>query len=52
MGTDGLPVTDVMVKDPACGTYLPQKDAIRATVRGRTLYFCSIQCLSDYRKSS
>jgi YHS domain-containing protein len=52
IGADGQPLTDVMVKDPVCGTYLPKGDAVRETVGGRTLYFCSRECLSEYKKRS
>jgi YHS domain-containing protein len=50
MGADGQPVTDVMVKDPVCGLYLPKGDAVRETVGGRTLFFCSQECLSQYKQ--
>jgi YHS domain-containing protein len=50
IGPDGQPLTDVMVKDPVCGTYLPRGDAIRETIDGRTVYFCSQECLSEYKK--
>jgi YHS domain-containing protein len=49
VGADGQPVTDVMVKDPVCGMYLPRGDAIRETIDGRTFYFCSQECLSEYK---
>ena len=52
IGADGVPVIDVMVKDPSCGTYLPRSDAVRADIRGQTHYFCSTECLSDYRKNA
>jgi YHS domain-containing protein len=50
VGADGAPVIDVMVKDPVCGTYLPKSDAVSARIGGETLYFCSKQCLSRYKK--
>jgi YHS domain-containing protein len=52
VGADGQPVTDVMVKDPVCGTYLPRSDAIRKTIGGRTLYFCSQECLSEFNRNA
>jgi uncharacterized protein len=52
MGTDGLPVIDVMVKDPVCGTYLPRQDAVSEIIRGNTLYFCSKKCLSEYKQQT
>jgi uncharacterized protein len=51
-GADGRAVTDVMVKDPVCGTYVPMGDAVRKTIGGRTLYFCSQECLSQYKKEA
>jgi YHS domain-containing protein len=51
-GVDGQPATDVMVKDPVCGTYVPMRDAIRKTIGGQSLYFCSQECLSAYKKGS
>jgi uncharacterized protein len=50
MGSDGRPVTDVMVKDPVCGLYLPKGDALQQTVGGQTVYFCSQECLSQYKQ--
>jgi|GEM_PF-165342 len=50
MGADGQPVNDVMVKDPVCGLYLPKGDAVRETIGGKTVYFCSQECLSNYKK--
>jgi uncharacterized protein len=49
IGADGQSVTDVMVKDPVCGTYLPRGDAVRETIGGEPLYFCSQECLSQYK---
>jgi YHS domain-containing protein len=50
VGTDGQPITDVMVKDPVCGMYVPRGDAIPKTIDGHTLYFCSQECLSEYKR--
>jgi YHS domain-containing protein len=33
-----------LVKDPACGTYIPRETAIAARVRGETRYYCSVTC--------
>jgi YHS domain-containing protein len=49
-GADGGPLTDVMVKDPVCGMYLPRGDAIRETFSSETFYFCSQECLSEYKR--
>ena len=42
---------EVMVQDPQCGTYLPEGDAISATVNGKSLHFCSQNCLKSYRST-
>jgi hypothetical protein len=33
-----------LVKDPACGTYIPRDSAIAARVAGETRYYCSVTC--------
>lgn len=35
---------DVLVQDPVCHTYVPQKQAIRAVKEGKVHYFCSEEC--------
>ena len=39
-----------MVKDPACGVYVPRRDAIEARVRGENHFFCSKECLEKFKK--
>jgi len=51
---DGLPrqggvqprgqIDDVMVKDPVCEVYIPQKEGIRLRADGKDFYFCSPAC--------
>jgi YHS domain-containing protein len=36
-------------KDPVCGTYVSTSVAIRETIRGQTVYFCSPDCRDKYR---
>jgi uncharacterized protein len=50
MSADRMPVAvdDIMVRDPACGIYIPRKDAIRETIGGETCYFCSVACRDKY----
>ena len=40
---------EIMVEDPQCGTYLPQSDAIKATIAGKQHYFCSKECLKEFK---
>jgi len=37
-----------MVKDPQCGTYVPQSEALSATRSGETYYFCSSECRDKF----
>jgi YHS domain-containing protein len=39
---------DLMVQDPQCGVYLPQEEALRATVQGQERFFCSEACRDAY----
>jgi uncharacterized protein len=47
---DGVRVNDVMVKDPSCGVYLPKGDAVKERIKGKTHYFCSGDCVENFRK--
>lgn len=38
-----------LVKDPYCGTYVPINSAYKVTLDGKTLYFCSKECLEKYK---
>lgn len=37
-------VDDVMIKDPFCGTYFPQREAVALNWDNDELYFCSTAC--------
>ncbi len=37
-----------MVRDPQCGTYVPQSEALSETVAGKTHYFCSPECREKF----
>ncbi len=38
-----------LVRDPYCGTYVPESSAFTANIDGETLYFCSKECLEKYK---
>jgi len=42
-------VGGTLVRDPQCGTYLPQARAIRASAGADVHYFCSETCRDAYR---
>ena len=44
----GSAVQDVLVEDPVCHTYVPQKQAIRAAKDGKVYYFCSEKCCQTF----
>ena len=40
------------VRDPVCGMFVSTELAHRLSWHGKTLYFCSKECLEQYRKSA
>jgi hypothetical protein len=40
-----------LVRDPQCGTYLPESRAIRAGGGAHVVYFCSVTCRDAYSAS-
>jgi len=38
-----------LVQDPVCRRYVPESEAIKASINGRTLHFCSRECLEKFR---
>ncbi|WP_303722902.1 hypothetical protein [Malonomonas rubra] len=40
-----------MVEDPQCGTFIPIGEAVSANIDGKQLYFCSKNCLKEYKKA-
>ena len=37
-------IDDVMIKDPVCGIYFPQREGVELDHSGQTLLFCSTAC--------
>ncbi|RPI72743.1 MAG: YHS domain-containing protein [Desulfobacteraceae bacterium] len=44
----GHKVIDEMVQDPVCKTYIPRRDAVKKTIGGKELSFCSQECAVKY----
>jgi YHS domain-containing protein len=42
------PEGEAMIRDPYCGTFVPRSLAIKKTVKGKTCYFCSEECMNKY----
>lgn len=38
-----------LVQDPVCRRYIPESEAIKASVDGRTLHFCSRECFEKFK---
>jgi len=41
-------IDDVMIKDPVCEVYFPQRNGIHLKADGRDLYFCSTECRDKF----
>ena len=39
-----------LIEDPLCHTYVPASHACRASIDGKTVYFCSQKCLDQYMR--
>lgn len=50
-GRDLGRIDDVMVKDPVCQVYLPQREGILWTHDGRDYFFCSQTCLEKFKQN-
>lgn len=37
-------ITDVMVKDPVCGVYFPEREGVQLRHKGQVITFCSEKC--------
>ena len=48
--TGGEPASTDMVQDPNCEIYVPETEAVKATIDGRDYNFCSGKCADEYRK--
>ena len=40
----------VLVRDPVCGTYVPQDRAVAVVQNGQPLFFCSVACRDHYSR--
>ena len=40
---------DILVKDPNCNKYIPKEKAVKVSINGDILYFCSLQCAKEYQ---
>lgn len=41
-----------MIKDPVCNIYIPEAEAVKKTIRGKTHYFCSNECADKFESLS
>jgi YHS domain-containing protein len=45
------PVREETYRDPVCGVYVTEDDAVIGRLEGERLHFCSMTCLEKYRES-
>ena len=43
---------DILVEDPVCHTYVPQKEAEALIFKGKSYYFCSQKCLKSFQENN
>jgi len=41
----------LMIKDPHCGRFIVEQEAVRASFRGQVLSFCSTECRDLYTRA-
>ena len=44
------PPKDETYRDPVCGVYVTEEDAVIGRLEGERLHFCSMACLEKYRE--
>jgi YHS domain-containing protein len=44
------PAGEVTHRDPVCGVYVAENDAVVGRHEGERIYFCSMACLEKYRE--
>jgi YHS domain-containing protein len=45
----GKPEVEEAHRDPVCGVFVAEEDAVVGRVEGEKIYFCSMECLEKYR---
>lgn len=48
MGQENGKVIDEMIQDPFCQKYVPRREAIRRTIKGKDYFFCSDSCADQF----
>ena len=44
-------ITEDLVEDPCCHTFLPLSQAYKVVIDGKTVHFCSEACYENFRKN-
>ncbi|MBI3599844.1 MAG: YHS domain-containing protein [Nitrospinae bacterium] len=39
-----------MIKDPVCNIYIPESEAVKKVIGGKTVFFCSNECADKFEK--
>ena len=48
MSQENGKVIDEMIQDPFCEKYVPRREAIRRTIKGKDYFFCSESCADQF----
>jgi YHS domain-containing protein len=48
--TPETPAGDETHRDPVCGVYVVEDDAVVGRLEGKRIYFCSMACLEKYQE--
>jgi YHS domain-containing protein len=49
-GKAGTGADDEAFRDPVCGVYVTEDDAVIGRLDGKRIHFCSLECLDKYRE--
>jgi len=47
-----MPESEELVQDPVCRTFIPRKNALKASRDGKDYFFCSEGCLKGFMKNA
>jgi YHS domain-containing protein len=51
-GRSSAAIDDIMIQDPVCKVYFPQREGVHLHINGKDLYFCSEKCKEQYLMDS
>ncbi len=49
--TESKETAEELVQDPVCQCYIPKKQSLAVSIKGKKLFFCSEECYKKYMAS-